>query len=174
LGSVADGLGESRVSRPERAVDLVGAHVQKPKTCLLRCWQALPIRQGCLQQAGRAQDIGGQKGIWARDGPVYVRLSGKVDDGARLVTREQRVDLSPVTDVTLDENMTRRVKACEVVWVAGVGELVQVQDRLVRRAKPAMDKVAADEAGTAGDENGHINLVKKYRFKSKKIEIYFQ
>jgi hypothetical protein len=43
------------------------------------------------------------------------------------------------------------VQAGEVLEVAGVGQLVEVDDRLVRLRQPVENKVAADEAGAAGN-----------------------
>ena len=39
--------------------------------------------------------------------------------------------------------------------IAGVGQLVEVDDGLVGLGQPVEDEVAADETGTAGDEDGH-------------------
>jgi hypothetical protein len=46
--------------------------------------------------------------------------------------------------------------AGQVAQVAGVGERVEVDDRLVGRRQPVEHEVAADEAGAAGDEDGHV------------------
>ena len=50
------------------------------------------------------------------------------------------------------------VQAGQVLAVAGVGQGVQVDDGLcagVGRGQPVEDEVAADEAGAAGDKEGH-------------------
>ena len=57
--------------------------------------------------------------------------------------------------------MSPRTKMCravarerrEVAEVAGVGELVEIDDGLVGRREPVEHEVGADEAGAAGDED---------------------
>jgi hypothetical protein len=69
---------------------------------------------------------------------------------------QQAVDQRAVADVALHEDVARiALQAGQVGAVAGVGERVEVDDRLVRCRQPVEHEVAADEAGAAGDENGH-------------------
>ena len=41
----------------------------------------------------------------------------------------------------------------KVAEIPGVGELVEVDDRLGARREPIEDEVGADEAGASGDQN---------------------
>jgi len=48
------------------------------------------------------------------------------------------------------------VQAGEILQVAGVGQLIEVDDRFIRLAQPVEDEISADETGTTGDENAHV------------------
>lgn len=61
-----------------------------------------------------------------------------------------------IAQVALHEDVARvALQAGKVFQVAGVGEFIEVEDRLIRLGQPVQHEVAADEAGTTGDENGH-------------------
>ena len=47
----------------------------------------------------------------------------------------------------------RRLEGGEIFEVAGVGQCVEIDDRFLRLRQPVEDKIAADEAGAAGDKN---------------------
>ena len=88
------------------------------------------------------------------DAAVDVRFGGKIDDGAGLVLGKQFGDEVEVADVALDENVAGiATQAGEILEVAGVGQRVEVDDRLVGLRQPVEDEIAADETGTAGDED---------------------
>ena len=83
-----------------------------------------------------------------------VFFRGEVDDGTRAVRGQQLVDQRAVTDVTLHEDMTgvtdeRRQRLA----VAGIGQLVEIDDGLVVLREPVEYEIGADEAGAAGDED---------------------
>ena len=85
-----------------------------------------------------------------------MRFSGEIDDRARLVLGEQRADPREIADVAMHEDVARIAReAREVLKVARIGELVEVDDRLVGLRQPVENEVATDETGAAGDENGH-------------------
>ena len=80
-------------------------------------------------------------------------LGGEVYDGIRL--RHQLRDDSAITDIAAHEAVARvAFHIAQVVQVAGVGELVQVDHVVVVLRQHVADEVAADEAGAAGDEQG--------------------
>jgi len=65
-----------------------------------------------------------------------------------------------IANVTLDELMARVVlKRGQVMTVTRVGQLVQIDQPLRIGRKPAVDKVTADKAGAAGDEDGHAGIL---------------
>ena len=90
------------------------------------------------------------------EGAVDVALGGEVDDGVD--AGDELGDEVGVADVALDEAVAlgerRAVDVAQVVEVAGVGQLVEVDDLVVvvRRQEMA-DEVAADEAGAARDQD---------------------
>ncbi|EKD98666.1 MAG: hypothetical protein ACD_23C00318G0001, partial [uncultured bacterium] len=75
-----------------------------------------------------------------------MRLGGKVDHGARLVLCQQASHQGGVANVALHEHVARiALQAGQVVQVASVGELVEVEHRLVAVGEPVKNKVGADE-----------------------------
>ena len=88
------------------------------------------------------------------DAAIDVALGGEVEDRARPMGREQALDQRAVADVAAHEDVARiGVERLQVLGVAGVGERVQVDDRLVAPGEPVEDEVGADEAGAAGDQD---------------------
>ena len=103
-------------------------------------------------------------GPWIERSTIDVRLSSKVDDSARSMSCKQLADQYEITDITLHENVACIVaQACQVLQVAGVGELVEGDDRLVGLRQPVQHKVTANETGAAGDEKGRV-LLQEPRF----------
>ena len=105
-----------------------------------------------LQQAEGADDIGLEKVLGAMDGAVHMRLGGEVDDGPRLVRGQQAADQLLVADVALHEDMALvALQRPEVFPVAGIGQLVEIDDGLAACGQPVQDEVGADKAGAAGN-----------------------
>ena len=160
VGFVAVGLGKRGIVGPQGAVDLVGADVQKTKRRALGIRQGAPISAHRLQQAKAAHDVGLDEVFRPMDGAVHMAFGRKVEHRARTVLRQQPIDQGPVADVALHEVVAGvALQAGQVLAVAGVGELVQVDDRLVRLRQPVEHEVAADETGTAGDKKGHVRAI---------------
>ena len=87
---------------------------------------------------------------------IHVALGSKVEYCPRLVLQEQAADQVEVADITLDEDMPGvAAQGREVLEVARVGKRVEIDHRLVRPGKPVEYEIAADEAGTAGDQYRH-------------------
>ena len=83
-------------------------------------------------------------------------FGSEVQDGPGLVLRQQAGDQPGVPNITLHKDMPRvAVQRCQRFQVAGIGQLVEVDDRLVGLSQPVEDKVGTDEAGSAGDKNRH-------------------
>ena len=81
--------------------------------------------------------------------------------GRRLVSLEHRVDRRALGDVAFDENVGRIAPhRLERIEVAGVSQLIEVDDprRLLGNALP--HETTADESGAAGDKyrlhDGHV------------------
>ncbi len=95
------------------------------------------------------------EGVGAVDRSIDVALGGEVDDGVDRTLAQQPLDGVRVADIPVDEIVGDAVEAGAV---AGVGQRVEDDDRLVRmRRPPEADEVRADEAGTTGDEKGHAS-----------------
>ena len=83
-------------------------------------------------------------------------FGGEVQDGSGLVLRQQAGDQLGITNVALHKDMPRvAVQRCQRFKVAGIGQLVEVDDGLVGLGQPVEDEVGTNEAGSAGDENSH-------------------
>jgi len=86
------------------------------------------------------------------DRAVDVALGREVDDRPGSMCREQPPHEPAVADVAAHEAVTRVVpERRQVGEIAGVGELVQVDDRLARRRERGQHEIRADEAGAACD-----------------------
>ena len=67
---------------------------------------------------------------------------------------EQRCHERSVTDVAASANMPRIARGRrEVAQIAGVGQRIEIDDRLAFLREPIENEIGADEAGAAGDEN---------------------
>lgn len=112
--------------------------------------QRLPPGAHRLEQREAAVDVGGDE--WRRSGDraVDVGLGGEVEQGARLVARQQAGHQVGIADVAVHEQVARIAgQRGQVVQVAGVGELVEVDDRLVAAGQPVENEIGADEACSA-------------------------
>jgi hypothetical protein len=74
------------------------------------------------------------------------------------VPRQKIAQQRAIADVALDEKVPRiRGERVEIADVAGVRQLVEIDDRLSGRGKRRENEVRADESGPAGDEQ-HLGL----------------
>ena len=137
----------------EGAVDLVRADVQEAAVLLSR-----PGLAGRLQHGEGAHDVGLDKGCGAGDAAVHMALRGQMEDPGDLVLLDEVPRQFQVLDVAHHE--LDAVDAINLGPVRGIGQLVQYHDAVARVvAVPAVDQVAADEAGAAGDEDGFGHLL---------------
>ena len=82
-----------------------------------------------LEQGLRAEDVGAEETAGVEDGEAVVRLGGEVDDRVDALLGEQplgRVEVADVADREPDAELV------EVARIAGVGELVECDDVVVR------------------------------------------
>ena len=93
-----------------------------------------------------------------------MRFGREVDDGTGLVLCQQAFEQGGVANVALHEDVAGvALHAIEVVQVASVGELVEVDHGLVAVGNPVEHEVGANEAGAASYQNRHaLGLEKKY------------
>lgn len=84
---------------------------------------------------------------------------GEVQDGARAVFRQQLRHALLVADIGAHEDMARiAFQPAQVLQVARVSQLIQVDDRLIGLGQPIEDEIAANEPGSASYQNCH-NIV---------------
>jgi hypothetical protein len=89
-------------------------------------------------------------------------LGCKIQDCAGLVFGEQCSDARAITDIALNKNVTLVVgERGEVIQIACVGELIQVDDWFVVLREPGVNKVTADKAGAASDKNHALSSRKR-------------
>ena len=93
-----------------------------------------------------------------------MRFGREVDDGTGLVLGQQAFEQGGVANVALHKDVAGvALHAIEVVQVASVGELVEVDHGLVAVGNPVEHEVGANEAGAASYQNRHaLGLEKKY------------
>ncbi|KAG1433432.1 hypothetical protein G6F57_022156 [Rhizopus arrhizus] len=96
--------------------------------------QRRPIVADGLQQVEGPDDVRLQERARIGDGPVDVGLGGEIDQRARAVRVQQRRHRRLIGDVAVDERVPRvERQRCQIVQIAGVGQLVQRDDRRRRR-----------------------------------------
>ncbi len=157
------GLGKCGIVRPERAVNLVGRDMQKTKPSAAFVGERFPIMARGIQQAQRAGDIRLHERFGRVDRAVHMRLGGEIQNGVDLMLGEQLGNQTLVANVSLLKNIARvGGEIGQVGWIPRIGEQVEVDDFLKRRAcfrKPLPDKIAANEPAAASDENVHASPV---------------
>ncbi len=108
-----------------------------------------------MQQAQRTHHIGLRKGERVLDAAVHMALGGEVDDAVDVLFLHQLVDAIEITDVHLDELIVGLVlDVLEVGEVAGIGQLVEVDDLVFRVfVDEKSNDMAADEACATSDDD---------------------
>ena len=110
-----------------------------------------------LQQLKGADNVGLDERFGATDGMIDMAFCSKVENSPRPVAGEQAIEQQAVCNVTVDEQMARvMLQSRQRFKVAGIGELIEVDDRLIMPSEPIQDEVGTDEAGTACDEDHAI------------------
>ena len=110
-----------------------------------------------FKQIKSADNIGLDKVFRAMDRSINMAFSGEVEHCARLVFGQQTGYQGAVANVAVHKEMPRvAIQRRKRFQIACVGQLVEVDDGLVGLGQPVKDKVCANEAGCAGDENSHF------------------
>ncbi len=116
----------------QSTVHLVSRDVVEPLALVL-LGQRLPVELGSLQQRQCSHDIGAGEGEGIFDGAVDMALGSKVDDAVYMLVLHQLVESLEVADVHLHELVVRTVlNILQVCQVAGVGQLVEIDDVILR------------------------------------------
>ena len=84
------------------------------------------------------------------DGAIHMALSGKIDDRIGLVMVQQLADEQRIPNIAPDKNMLGiPIKRRQITDVAGIGELVEVDDPLPRSA-PGQHIAGTDKPRASG------------------------
>lgn len=154
VGLVLVLFGEGRVGLGERAVDLVGRHMQEAEGRLLVGRQGVPVTAHRFEQAEGAEHVGLHKVFRAVDRAIHMRFRGKVHNGTGFVLGQQAIEQRAVADVALHEDVVRvALERREGLEVARIGQLVEVHDGLVALRDPVEHEIGANEACAAGNQD---------------------
>ncbi len=149
-----------RMRHLQGAIDFVGGDVVEAagNRSVKDIALGLPVRLGGLQHGQSAHDVGAGEGEGIFDGAVHMGLGGQVDDAVHPFLLHEGQDALEIADVHPDEPVIGLVlDVPEVREVARIGELVQIDDPVVRVfIDQQPDHMAADETGSAGDNDGSI------------------
>jgi hypothetical protein len=111
-----------------------------------------------LQEHVHAEDVGPEKLVGVEDRAVHVRHRGEVDH--RVHAARHVADQLGIADVAVHERVARvALEVGEVGRVAGVGQLVEVDDAIVGvLGEDVADEVGSDEPRAAGHQQLHLTL----------------
>jgi len=161
-GGIGGGFGKQVVRAFQVAIDFVGGDMMEAEAFRLgdiARFQAAPVFTGRFQQRVSADDIGLDKIGRAVDGAVYMAFGGQVHNDVRLCVRQYAVHLFGIGDVRLHKLVARVVgHAGQRVQITGVGELVQVDDRVLAVIDQLAYHGGANKAGAAGDQYGFTHV----------------
>ena len=147
-------FGKGRRAWEQAAIDFVGADVQKAKGGLLWLGECAPVGARRFEQAESAYDVGLDEVFWGADGAVYMAFCRKVQNSARAVFSQQMGNELAIAQVALHKGVARVIlQAAQVQDIACIGELVEIDNRLIRLGKPVKHKIAPNKASAACDEN---------------------
>ena len=150
---IGGSFGKWRIVWPQRAVHFVGRNMQEAECIPFAAGQARPVAARRFQQAEGTVDIGGDKFCRTVNRTIDMAFGGKVHDRARPVRLQQFRHLGAVTDVGLHEDMAAVVpQTNKIIQIAGIGQLVVIEDWLVALRQPVEHEIRADEAGAACDQ----------------------
>src|SRR5688572_29252705 len=104
----------------------------------------------------RAFDVGAHEGRGAVDAAVDMAFRSEVNQSARPMLDHQTVDQRAVGDVaTLEVVVGMCAQGRQAFQVARIGKSIEIDDRLIALSQPVENEVAANEASTSSDEQGH-------------------
>ena len=110
-----------------------------------------------VHQDGGADDVGLEEDGGILDAAVYMAFGRKVYDDVGLLLLKNAVNGLAVADVGFTKAEVVLVEdGCKGRKIARIGQLVNADDAVLGMAvHQVKNKVAADKAGAAGDDDGH-------------------
>ena len=158
VGLIAAELRKLRVRAAEGSIHFVRRDLQETKRFPRLCRQRRHMRTRSLKQPEGADNVGLNERSRPMDGTIHMGFGSKIDHRARLMPVKEFCQQGCIGDVPLDKHVPGiRGNGLQVLQIAGVGQLVEVDDRLGRVRQPVEYKVAANEACAAGYQYGHLN-----------------
>ncbi len=116
--------------------------------------KALTLRSGSLKEIERSDNVRVNEVGRSLDGAVHMGLCSEVADAVYVVTGENRRHVLEVAYVRSMKNVAIWKKGghiCEVLWVAGIGQLINIDDPPVkiRLMQKIADEIAADKPASS-------------------------
>ena len=114
-----------------------------------------------VQKGGGAHNVGTHELLRMLHGPVHMGLRCEVDDHIRLLLLKELEDEGPVGDIALYELVVGLIlHGLQVLQIAGIGQLIQVQDHILRIGiYKILYHHAADKAGAACYDDFHSQKI---------------
>ena len=145
-------LGEKEV-RPVKgqiAVDLVGGNL------MVAADAVLPAR---VHQHLRTQNVGLQEHLGIFNGAIHMTFGGEVHHHVGMLLLKKPIHPLPVADVQLHKAEVGGIHdRSQRGQIAGIGQLVQADDPVVRVFAEHMEnEIGADKSGAAGHDDGHFS-----------------
>ena len=159
---VRGGLGEGGIGGGKAAEDFVRGDVEEAENVGF-FWMLGEVVAGGFEEVKGSQDVGFQKLARGVDGAVDMGFGGEVEDGVGPMGGEKVGEKGGVLNVALLEVVAGVGGGFgEVFRASGVGEEVEIDNfggafslEFGGGVEEVVDEVGADEAGPAGDEDGH-------------------
>ena len=141
---------------PERAEHLVRGDMVKAEAILGSAVERCPMPPSRLEQLEGAVDVRLDERARAIDRAVHVALGGEMHDDVGLVILEDAAERAGIADVGVFEAVARVVgDTGQIVEVAGVGQLVEVQDLVIGVGDEVAHDSRADEACASRHDEAH-------------------
>jgi hypothetical protein len=122
------------------------------KAALTHIIHCRPIMTCGLQQYVGANDVGLNEFGRSRDRAIDVRFCGQMHDGIRLMLTQNTINLVSITDINAFERIPLALTDfSQRLKVAGVGQLIDVNDRVGGTGDDMANDCRADKPGTAGN-----------------------
>lgn len=113
----------------------------------------LPSQARRFEQALRAEHVTGDENIRIAERAVDVGLSSKMGDSTEVKIFQQLTRQVSIENIGMDKLHAGGVGTVEVGAVAGVGQRIEHDDKVVvGEAQPVVYKMRTQEAGAAGDQ----------------------
>lgn len=112
------------------------------------------MRPGAFEQIEAAHHIGLDEFAWAMNGAIHMAFCCEMNNGSGLVGGKKVLNEIAIRDVTMHKAVQWVVfQRGQGLQIASVGQLVEIQDGLIRLSQPIQNKIAANETSSARDQN---------------------